>query len=129
MPRPRRLDIPGIPQHITQRGNNRQAFFHADADYRLYLELPGMACRTHDCSLHTYCLVINHVHLLMTPSIPEGVSRVMQDLGRDFVRSTNRNCRHTGILWEGRFSLRRSIPVATAVAGRYQSLLPDLLPL
>ena len=103
MPRPARLNIPGIPQHVTQRGNNRQACFYADEDYRLYLELLNDACRLHACHLHAYALMTNHVHLLITPSTPDGVSRVMCDLGRDFVRTFNRNYQRTGTLWEGRF--------------------------
>ena len=103
MPRPTRLNIPGVPQHVTQRGNNRQACFYTDEDYRLYLDLLNATCRTHDCSLHAYVLMTNHVHLLITPSTPEGVSRVIQDLSRDFVRTINRSYRRTGTLWEGRF--------------------------
>lgn len=103
MPRPLRLNIPGQPQHITQRGNNRQACFYADSDYRHYLELLDKACRRHECSLHAYVLMTNHVHLLMTPSTPEGVSRVMQDVGRDFVRTINQDYHRTGTLWEGRY--------------------------
>jgi putative transposase len=103
MPRPARLNLPDIPQHITQRGNNRQVCFHADNDYRLYLELLHEACRAHDCSLHAYVLMTNHAHLLMTPATPEGVSKVMRDLGRDYVRAINRTYRRTGTLWEGRF--------------------------
>ena len=103
MPRPARLNIPGIPQHITQRGNNRQAGFYADEDYRLYMELPGKACRAYDCSLHAYVLMTDHIHLLLTPSTPEGASLVMRDTGRDFVRAINKSCRRTGTLWEGRF--------------------------
>jgi len=103
MPRPARLNIPGIPQHVTQRGNNRQACFYADEDYRLYLELLNDACRIHACTLHAYVLMTNHVHLLITPSTTDGVSRVMCDLGRDFVRTINRNYHRTGTLWEGRF--------------------------
>ena len=103
MPRPVRLNIPGIPQHVTQRGNNRQACFYTADDYRLYLELLDSACRKHDCCLHAYVLMTNHVHLLITPSAPESVSRVMQDLGRKFVRAINRSYRRTGTLWEGRF--------------------------
>ena len=61
MPRPARLNLPDIPQHITQRGNNRQACFYSDDDYRLYLELLHGACRAHDCSLHAYVLMTNHV--------------------------------------------------------------------
>ncbi len=103
MPCPARLNISGIPQHVTQRGNNRQACFYADEDYRLYLELLNDACRLHACYLHTYVLMTNHVHLLITPSTPDGISRVMCDLGRDFVRTINRNYHRTGTLWEGRF--------------------------
>lgn len=103
MPRPDRLNIPGIPQHVTQRGNNRQACFYADEDYQLYLQLLNTACRAHDCCLHAYVLMTNHAHLLITPSTPDGVSRVMCDLGRDFVRNINRAYRRTGTLWEGRF--------------------------
>ena len=103
MPRPARLNIPGVPQHVTQRGNNRQACFYADDDYRLYLGLLRKACLTHDCSLHAYVLMTNHVHLLISPATPEGVSRVMQDLSRDYVRTINRSYRRTGTLWEGRF--------------------------
>ena len=103
MPRPLRLNIPGLPQHITQRGNNRQACFITDNDYRHYLELLNTACRARECVLHAYVLMTNHIHLLMTPSTPEGVSRVMQDVGRDFVRAINQTYRRTGTLWEGRF--------------------------
>ena len=103
MPRPARLNIPDIPQHITQRGNNRQACFYSNTDYRLYLDLLHEACRTHDCSLHAYVLMTNHVHLLMTPSTPEGVSMVIRDLGRDYVRTINKTYRRSGTLWEGRF--------------------------
>ena len=70
MPRPLRLNISAQPQHITQRDNNRQACFRADSDYRHYLELPGTACRIHECSLRAYVLMTNRVHLFITPSTP-----------------------------------------------------------
>jgi len=103
VPRPLRLNLPDIPQHITQRGNNRQACFYSNEDYRLYLDLLHEACRNHDCSLHAYVLMTNHVHLLMTPSTSEGVSMVIRDLGRDYVRIINKTYRRSGTLWEGRF--------------------------
>lgn len=103
MPRPVRLNLPNIPQHITQRGNNRQGCFFSDDDYRLYLELLHEACRSHDCNLHAYVLMTNHVHLLMTPSTPDGTSKVIRDLGRDYVRKINKIYRRSGTLWEGRF--------------------------
>ena len=103
MPRPARLNLPGIPQHITQRGNNRQACFFASADYALYLSLLTGACRKHRCTVHAYVLMTNHVHLLITPETPMGVSLVFRDLGRDYVRQFNKAYHRTGTLWEGRF--------------------------
>jgi len=103
MPRPARLNLPNIPQHITQRGNNRQTCFFSDEDYRLYLKLLAAGCYRHQCDLHAYILMTNHAHLLMTPTTPEGVSLVMRDLGRDYVRIINKTYRRSGTLWEGRF--------------------------
>ena len=103
MPRPKRLNLPGVPQHVTQRGNNRQACFFEDADYRLYLSLLAVACQRHQCAVHAYVLMTNHVHLLITPEFAEGVSLVMRDLGRDYVRQVNKAYRRTGTMWEGRF--------------------------
>jgi len=103
MPRPTRLHLPGIPQHITQRGNNRQASFYANDDYRLYLDLLLAACRTHACALHAYVLMTNHVHLLLTPENSDSISLVIRDVGRDYVRTINKTYRRTGTLWEGRY--------------------------
>jgi len=103
MPRPTRLNLTGVPQHITQRGNNRQACFFAKADYELYLSLLNEACHKHECNVHAYVLMTNHVHLLITPNIPAGVSLVIRDLGRDYVRQVNRTYQRTGTMWEGRF--------------------------
>jgi len=103
MPRPKRLNIAGIPQHLVQRGNNRQACFQDQTDCRLYLELLNIACKRHACDVHAYVLMTNHVHLLLTPHMPEGASLVFRDLGRDYVRQFNSRHKRTGTLWEGRF--------------------------
>lgn len=103
MPRPLRLNIPGIPQHIVQRGNNRQACFFHDSDYRRYLAYLDAACHRHQCALHAFVLMTNHVHLLLTPKSGDGVSLVLRDVGRDYVRSFNKAHQRTGTLWEGRF--------------------------
>ena len=103
MPRPVRLNLADIPQHVTQRGNNRQVCFYSTEDYHRYLELLQETSQLHGCSIHAYVLMTNHVHLLMTPSTPDGVSMVMRDLGRDYVRALNKAYRRTGTLWEGRF--------------------------
>lgn len=103
MPRPPRLNLPGIPQHVTQRGNNRQACFFDDQDRVTYLSLVGAAAVRRSCAIHAYVLMTNHVHLLVTPANPDGVSRLMQDIGREYVRQVNARYRRSGTLWEGRF--------------------------
>ncbi|MCA1854190.1 MAG: transposase [Beggiatoa sp.] len=98
-----RLSLASIPQHVIQRGNNRQACFYADEDYRFYLECLGEAARKYRVSVHAYVLMTNHVHLLMTPTSAAGMSQVMQTLGRRYVRYINYTYRRSGTLWEGRY--------------------------
>jgi REP element-mobilizing transposase RayT len=98
-----RLDLPGIPQHIVQRGNDRQACFADAADYLRYRQELGEAALRYGCALHAYVLMTNHVHLLTTPHEPGGVSRMMQAIGRRYVGGFNARYRRTGTLWEGRF--------------------------
>ncbi|MDH3401766.1 MAG: transposase [Chromatiales bacterium] len=112
MPRPRRLNLANVPQHVIQRGNNRQACFFNEIDHRLYLKLLDSSCQLHQCQLHAYVLMTNHVHLLMTPLKPDGVSLVLRDLGRDYVRTINKVHQRSGTLWEGRF--RSSLVDATS---------------
>jgi len=103
LPRPRRHNIPGIPQHVTQRGNNRQACFFKGDDRQTYLELLHEAAIRRVCSVHAYVLMTNHVHLLLTPDTADGVSRLMQDIGREYVRYVNQTYQRSGTLFEGRF--------------------------
>ena len=98
-----RLDLPGIPQHIVQRGNDRQACFADDADYLRYRQELGDAAMKHGCALHAYVLMTNHVHLLVTPAESAAVSRMMQAIGRHYLAAFNARYRRTGTLWEGRF--------------------------
>jgi putative transposase len=87
----------------VQRGNNRHATFFAVADYRLYLDCLYEAAQKYGCLIHAYVLMTNHVHLLATPCSPQAMSRVMQHLGRCYVRYVNNTHKRTGTLWEGRF--------------------------
>ncbi|MDE1894659.1 MAG: transposase [Pseudomonadota bacterium] len=103
MPRQRRLDLPGIPQHVIQRGNNRQPCFLREQDYRCYLSQLDEAARTQRCRVHAYVLMTNHVHLLMTPETAGAVARTMQSLGRRYVGYFNASYRRSGTLWEGRY--------------------------
>jgi putative transposase len=93
-----RLSLPSIPQHVIQRGNNRQACFYADDDYRFYRKCLGEAARKYRVSVHAYVLMTHPVHLLMTPSSAAGTSRVMQTLGRRYARYINHTYRRSGTL-------------------------------
>lgn len=103
MPRPPRLDLPGIPVHLVQRGVNRAACFFGDVDRHYYLKLLAKFAAKRECALHAYALMTNHVHLLITPARKGALAALMQDLGRSYVRTMNAVHGRTGTLWEGRF--------------------------
>jgi len=103
MPRLPRFVLVGQPQHIIVRGNNREPIFCADGDYRFYLEKLKLACEKHQCDLHAYVLMTNHVHLLITPHKSDGISKAMQMIGRYYVQYFNYTYKRTGTLWEGRY--------------------------
>lgn len=98
-----RYDIPDIPRHVIQRGNNRGVTFVAEEDYAFYLECLEDASVRSGCAVHAYVLMTNHVHLLVTPDSADGVGRMMQSLGRRYVRYFNHVQQRTGTLWEGRY--------------------------
>jgi putative transposase len=103
MPRKCRFLLPGVPQHVIQRGNNREPCFYAEMDYRRYLDDLLGSCEKYACTIHAYVLMTNHVHLLISSSETFGISQMMQALGRRYVCYINRRYRRTGTLWEGRF--------------------------
>jgi putative transposase len=104
MPRRTRLQLMEVPQHIIQRGNNRQATFSAEQDYRFYLQCLGDAVHKYDCAIYAYVLMTNHVHLLACARRPgNGLSLMMQHVGRRFVRYINQVYDRSGTLWEGRY--------------------------
>ncbi|MDH5302251.1 MAG: transposase [Gammaproteobacteria bacterium] len=98
-----RFCLPGIPQHIIQRGNNRQACFACDENFAAYVGWLEEYSRKYHVNIHAWVFMTNHVHLLVTPSDESGVSNMMQSLGRMYVRYFNRAYRRTGTLWEGRY--------------------------
>jgi len=103
MPRLPRFVLVGHPQHVIVRGNNREPIFYADEDYQFYLEKLLKACNKHNCDIHAYVLMTNHVHLLITPHKKDGISKVIQMLGRYYVQYFNHTYQRTGALWEGRY--------------------------
>lgn len=98
-----RLAAPGVPMHITQRGHNRASTFLDAYDFAQYRACLAHASIRERCAVHAYALMSNHAHLLVTPSTPTGASRMMQLLGRLYVRHFNDRHHRSGTLWEGRF--------------------------
>lgn len=103
MARRPRLDLPGLPLHVIQRGNNRLPSFFHDEDYIAYREALQTAAESSGVAIHAYVLMTNHVHLLVTGATHGAVSQMMQALGRRYVRYINGVYRRSGTLWEGRF--------------------------
>ncbi|WP_423186145.1 transposase [Alishewanella sp. d11] len=103
MARKQRFFLKGNPCHIVQRGHNRQACFFCDDDYGFYINSLEEALLRYHVQLHAFVLMTNHVHLLLTPETSEGISRVMQSVGRDYVRYVNKHYQRTGTLFEGRY--------------------------
>lgn len=98
-----RFVLPGHPQHVIIRGINRDPVFCAEADYRFFLDKLKDAAKKHQCDVHAYVLMTNHVHLLMTPHKEDGISKLMQMMGRYYVQYFNYTYKRTGTLWEGRY--------------------------
>lgn len=103
MPRRPRINTPDIPQHVVQRGINREPCFFAEEDFHCYLHWLQKSAADWHCAIHAYVLMTNHVHLLVTPNRPDGVAKMMQSIGRRYVQYINRSYKRTGTLWEGRF--------------------------
>jgi putative transposase len=103
MARRPRFNLPGVPQHVIQRGNNREPCFYSEEDYAAYLEFLAIAAEKTGCQLHAYVLMTNHVHMLITPMQEHGISALMQSLGKRYVQYINKTYRRTGTLWEGRY--------------------------
>lgn len=89
MPRKPRFVVAGVPQHVIQRGHNREPCFYAAEDYQRYLDELKQAIETNGARLHAYVLMTNHVHLLVTPLSENSISHFMQDLGRKYVKYIN----------------------------------------
>lgn len=103
MARQPRLTLPGYPHHVIQRGNNKQAIFATVADYRRLLELLEENAKKFDVAVHAYVLMSNHFHLLAMPQTAEGLPKMMQAVGRSYVRYFNDTQKRSGTLWEGRY--------------------------
>ena len=104
MARIARVVVPGMPHHITQRGNRRQQTFFLESDYALYLDLMADWCRHCKVEIWSYCLMPNHVHLVAVPKSADGLRRAIGEAHRRYTRHVNFREGWRGHLWQGRFA-------------------------
>jgi REP-associated tyrosine transposase len=103
MARIARFVVPGLPHHVTQRGNRRERVFFGDDDYELYRDLLSSQCRKHGVACWAYCLMPNHVHLILVPDRQEALGRALGETHRRYSSVVNARLRVTGHLFQSRF--------------------------
>ena len=103
MARLARLVIPGLPHHVTQRGNRREQVFFNESDYLFYRELIFNAAQRAGCEIWSWCLMPNHVHMILVPSDEDGLRKTFADAHRRYTGRINARMQVTGHLWQGRF--------------------------
>ena len=104
MARLARVVAAALPHHVTQRGNRRQKVFFDEADYHTYRELLAEGCRAADVAVWAYCLMPNHVHLILVPSDADGLRAALAEAHRRYTRHVNFREGWRGYLWQGRFA-------------------------
>ncbi len=124
MARLARLVVPGLPHHITQRGNRRQQTFFGDEDYAAYLDLMAEWCGEHGVEIWAYCLMPNHAHLIAVPRLEDGLRRAIGEAHRRYTRRINFRQRWRGYLWQGRFASFVMDEPYLLAAARYVELNP-----
>ncbi|HEU0147463.1 MAG TPA: transposase [Bradyrhizobium sp.] len=124
MARLARVVIPGLPHHVTQRGNARARTFFGDDDYALYRDLLATHCRDADVDVWAWCLMPNHVHLILTPSDPDGLRRALSRVHRTYAGVIQTRRKRSGHFWQGRFGAVPMDEEYLAAALRYVSLNP-----
>jgi putative transposase len=124
MARLARLVVPGVPHHVTQRGNRRQPVFFSDEDYAAYRDLVAAACAARGVRCLAWCLMPNHVHLILTPSDADGLRAALADAHRRYSRRINFAHGWTGYLFQGRFASYPMDEAHLMTAVRYVELNP-----
>jgi REP-associated tyrosine transposase len=124
MARLARIVAPGVPHHVTQRGNRRQVTFFCDEDYSAYIELIADWCARSAVAVWAYCLMPNHVHLIVVPGSEDGLRRAIGEAHRRYSRLINFRQRWRGHLWQGRFASYPMDERYLLAATRYVELTP-----
>lgn len=124
MARLARVVAPGVPHHVTQRGNRRQETFFDPQDYRAYLDLMAEWCPGCGVEIWAYCLMPNHVHLIATPRTADGLARAIGEVHRRYARRINARQGWIGHLWQSRFASFPLDEPHLLMAARYVELIP-----
>ena len=119
-----RIVIPDIPHHVTQRGNRRQQTFFHEHDYKSYLEFLAAYAKVFSIDIWSYCLMPNHVHLLLVPKSEDGLREGLSQTHQSYTRLINRRNGWTGHLWQGRFFSCPVDPDRAAIVAQYIELNP-----
>ena len=119
-----RIIVPGMPHHVTQRGNRRERIFMEDDDYALYRDWLAQACRSNGVDVWSYCLMPNHVHLILVPADETGLSRAVGETHRRYSGYINARLRVTGHLFQGRFGCVAMDEAHLMAAFRYLAMNP-----
>jgi putative transposase len=104
MTRLARMVVPGLPHHVTQRGNRREAIFFEDGDQEIYCDMVAEQLRKSDVEVWAYCLMPNHVHLILKPREADGMGRALGEAHRRYTNFVNARDRWTGHLFQSRFA-------------------------
>lgn len=124
MARLARVVVPGLPHHVTQWGNHREAVFFGDDDYRAYLDLIAGAARASGTEVWAYCLMPNQVHFIMTPGHADGLRATFAEAHRRYSARIHARLKLTGHLWQGRFSSTAMDERHLIAAARYVAMNP-----
>ncbi|WP_315741332.1 MULTISPECIES: transposase [unclassified Bradyrhizobium] len=124
MARLARVVVPGLPHHVTQRGNGRARTFFGDDDYALYRDLLATHCLAADVEVWAWCLMPNHVHLILVPSDADGLRRALSRVHRTYAGIVQARRKRSGHFWQGRFGAVAMDQAHLAAALRYVSLNP-----
>ena len=124
MARIARFVVPGLPHHVTQRGNRRERIFFCDDDYTLYRDLLADQCRKRGVAVWSYCFMPNHVHLILAPSVEQALGRALGETHRRYAAVINARLRVTGHLFQSRFGSAAMDEEHLMAAARYVALNP-----
>jgi putative transposase len=119
MPRSSRIVIPGAAHHITQRGNRKQPLFFGDEDYWSYIQILALAATRHNTKCLAWCLMPNHVHLMLVPQTADGLRATLASAHTTYAQRINQQQELSGHLFQGRYASYAMDDAHMMVAARY----------